>query len=73
MRDYQELEPCLWKWTCTDCLMEIRTRHSHSTKAQARHHAYEEHRRQLPLVVPIACLWDSRIQGKAVLVTYADW
>ena len=69
MRDFQELEPNLWKWTCPDCSITIRTRYPVSTKAHARAHAYHDHRRTLPVVTPIACLWDVRIHGHQVLVT----
>ena len=65
-------DPVLWRWQCPICTMQIRSRTSHITQREARQHSYTEHRTVPQLIVPVMCLWDSRILGHQLLVTYPD-
>lgn len=60
--------PCLYKWTCPECGMTIRTRLWDMTIGEGRLHSYNSHRTS-PAIVPVACLWDPRIVGKRWLYT----
>ena len=72
MAQYDPEEHTLWRWTCPVCRMMIRTRTSSATLGQARQHSYSEHRSVPALIIPTRCLWDTRIKGHSVLVTYDD-
>jgi len=72
MSQHYDDNPFLWRWTCPICRMSMRTRTSSATQREARQHSYTEHRTVPPLIIPTSCLWDTRIKGHTVLVTYDD-
>lgn len=70
MRDNHSEVDVLWKWTCPFCEVTLRTRSNPSTADRARQHLWTEHRSPTSLIVPQMCMWDPRIKGHVMLVTY---
>lgn len=59
----------LWRYLCGQCNLVVRSRLYDKTLSEARYHAWTEHRMSVT-GVPTECLWDVRIQGKDVLLTF---